>query len=265
MTEQGGHLMPARVAKITLICTYEPCQTPFEVLPSRVGRAKYCSKRCHMLANNAQIPMTLAERFWEKVLKGSPQTCWLWQGGKTGRGYGVMRVPEQKRNVGAHVISWYLFHGTWPPEGMDVLHNCPGGDQPGCCNPTHLWVGTHQDNMLDKVAKSRDNTPRKVTKEQALEMCELYATGEWTYKQLAKRYGLAERTPHWIIKQYNTHTLPSLRERAARGERIGKATITDAQWQEALDLHTSGWGAGRLAKRYGVNKSAIRSRLKHQL
>jgi len=138
---------------------------------------------------------------------------------------------------------------------------------PGCVNFPHLWLGTHQANMLDKVSKGRDNTPRKVTKEQALEMCALYATGEWTYKQLAERYGVKEGTPFWIIKKYgDPATIPGRRERAARGERSGNAKITDAQWQEALALYATGeWPSRRLAARYGVDKSAILRRLKHQL
>jgi HNH endonuclease len=220
----------------------------------------------HSVPHPTSIPLT--DRFWAKVAKAGPNECWLWTGAKAGKGYGTIYVREQRRNVGAHVVSWYLHHGTWPPEGMDVLHNCTGeaGDQPACCNPVHLWLGTHQANMLDKIAKGRDNTPRKVTTPQVLEMCELYATGEWTYKQLAERYGVKEGTPFWIIKKYgDPATIPGRRERAARGERSGNAKLTDAQWQEALALYATGeWPSRRLAARYGVNKSSILSRLKHQ-
>jgi HNH endonuclease len=195
--------MPTRVARITLICTYEPCHTPFEVLPWRKDRAKYCSKRCHMLANHPQREMTLADRFWSKVLKGAPEICWLWQGGKTGRGYGVMRVPEQKRNVGAHVISWYLQHGTWPPEGMDVLHNCPEGDRPDCVNWSHLWLGTHTENLNDMVAKERHaNQFKQVGKAVREEIVALYLTGAWTYDQLGRKYELSSQSIYTYVRNH---------------------------------------------------------------
>ena len=113
-------------------------------------------------------------------------------------------------------------------------------------------------------------TWKKVTEAQEEELCLLYATGEWTYKQLAEKYGLADRTPYEILQRRgHAPSLPGSHARrvhAARGERSRNCKITDAQWQEALTLYATGeWSIRRLAKRYGVNRSSIKRRLKHQL
>lgn len=78
--------------------------------------------------------------------------CLLWFGNERA-GYG--RVPVctgSNKKKGAHVAAWELYHGRSVPEGMDVLHKC---DVAGCIEPTHLFLGTHDDNMADKVAKGR--------------------------------------------------------------------------------------------------------------
>jgi predicted XRE-type DNA-binding protein len=49
-------------------------------------------------------------------------------------------------------MSYELFHGKLIPDKMFICHKC---DNPPCCNPNHLFIGTHQDNMDDKVKKHR--------------------------------------------------------------------------------------------------------------
>lgn len=76
--------------------------------------------------------------------------CLLWMGATRG-GYGRLGIKGNIKR-GAHVVAWELHHGRPVPPGMDVLHKC---DNPGCIEPAHLKLGTHQDNMDDKVAKGR--------------------------------------------------------------------------------------------------------------
>ncbi len=94
-------------------------------------------------------PILQAALFWQKVDVSKPNGCWPYTGFKKWDGYGWVRRGE--KNIAAHRYAWILTHGE-PAEGLHVLHDC---DNPPCCNPAHLFLGTHQDNMDDKVAKGR--------------------------------------------------------------------------------------------------------------
>lgn len=89
------------------------------------------------------------KRFWSKVNKGSPDECWLWNACTVGWGYGQLRLDD-KRSM-AHRLSWEIHNGKIPKRKW-VLHHC---DVPHCVNPSHLFLGTHVDNMADMKDKGR--------------------------------------------------------------------------------------------------------------
>ena len=87
--------------------------------------------------------------FWCKVDIKEEADCWNWTASTNKQGYGRFRYQGKK--VGAHRLSWQIANGDIP-EGLCVLHRC---DNPKCCNPKHLFVGTRSDNMQDMVLKGR--------------------------------------------------------------------------------------------------------------
>jgi hypothetical protein len=99
--------------------------------------------------------MSLESRFWSKVdTSGGPDACWPWTGAVNESGYGVMR-PEGRRSgptVKAHRVSVQL--DGRDPAGRVVCHLC---DNPPCCNPKHLVLGSQMDNVRDMHAKGRGN------------------------------------------------------------------------------------------------------------
>ncbi len=89
-------------------------------------------------------------RFWKKVDKsGGPDACWLWTAGKSSRGYGTFCVGG--KTFSTHRIAWLMAAGQ-VPHSFCVCHKC---DVKICCNPSHFFLGTHADNMADKVSKNR--------------------------------------------------------------------------------------------------------------
>lgn len=91
----------------------------------------------------------LERRFWLKVDISSDATaCWPWNAARMDKGYGKTDWGHQTT---AHRVAYFLAFGD-DPVGRVVCHAC---DNPPCCNPFHLWLGSHADNMLDMDAKRR--------------------------------------------------------------------------------------------------------------
>lgn len=128
------------------------CGKDMSSLPN-LKRRKSCSEAC-MREAQKYSPEEGVIAFWKKVEK--TPSCWLYKGFRKWDGYGwLSRLIEGKRRyLTAHRYAWMLTKGE-PAEGMHVLHKC---DVPACCNPDHLWLGTHEQNMADMVSKGRENS-----------------------------------------------------------------------------------------------------------
>ena len=92
---------------------------------------------------------TIKQRFWNKIRENFHTDCWEWLGTTTGNnGYGSMRISTQETAY-VHRLSYVMYKGKIPPD-MKVLHTC---DNPVCCNPNHLFLGTQLDNIKDRDMK----------------------------------------------------------------------------------------------------------------
>lgn len=114
----------------------------------------------------------------------------------------------------AHRVAWELERGPIPP-GMCVLHRC---DNPPCCNPEHLWLGTNADNMADRDAKGRG------------------ARGDRNGVRLHPEIHIASRP---------------------RGERNGSAKLTGSQVGEIRAWVGRGFTRAAVAKEYGVSRTTV--------
>lgn len=96
-------------------------------------------------------PADIAERFWARVDRRSEDECWEWSGHRDQRGYGRGGTNKAGGYL-AHRMAYMLHAGVALPDSTLVCHRC---DNPPCCNPAHLFTGTHKDNAVDMAAKGR--------------------------------------------------------------------------------------------------------------
>jgi len=146
-----------------------------------------------------------AEEFWNWVDISEPDNCWQWKEARKGE-YGKYRLDG--RRMGAHRVAWELTNGP-VPAGMEVCHRC---DNPCCVNPAHLFVGTHQDNMMDAYIKGRiapppafiklgvENHSAKLTETDVKNIRARYSSGE-TQTSIAQDFPVSNQQISEIVRR----------------------------------------------------------------
>jgi len=138
--------------------------------------------------------------FWSGVNIKSPDECWEWMGYKDKGGYGNISIRNYPTRT--HRYAWELSYG-FIPENMCVCHFC---DNPPCCNPRHLWLGTINDNTQDMIKKGRkvsskgeSNGFSKLSEIQVLEIRRLYSMGKYSQTELAKMFEVTKSNIECIV------------------------------------------------------------------
>lgn len=139
------------------------------------------------------------DAFWSRVGIGAENECWNWLGAKGDKGYGLYS-PLPGITLRAHRVA-YALHNSGIEDSKFVCHHC---DNPSCCNPLHLFLGTPKDNVDDMVQKGRNLSPRgesngmaRLTSAQA---CLIFQDRR-TNKEVSGQYGISSSLVSMIRKR----------------------------------------------------------------
>ncbi len=144
--------------------------------------------------------MNTEKDFWKNVDRKSNDKCWPWKGCINRWGYGRYRFNGSLHM--AHRLALKFLRPDLELKNKVVMHVC---DNPSCCNPNHLLLGTHADNQSDKYKKNRQAKGEKngqsfLTEQQVIEMRKKYIPRKMTYEMLAKEYKVCKDTVQKAVR-----------------------------------------------------------------
>ena len=157
----------------------------------------------------------IVRQFWANVEKIPLVSCWIWTGFCNAKGYGLKSWPiprgdKPQTSLLAHRVSWMIHRGKIP-DGLKVLHTC---DNPPCCNPEHLFLGTDGDNARDRDQKGRaadkrgiNNGRARLTEDDVRFIRGQLAAGV-SGAELARQFGVKKETVYAIAIRKNWKHLP---------------------------------------------------------
>lgn len=130
----------------------------------------------------------------------APDCCWIWLGSsKRGKGYAGFWLGD--KNIKASRFSFYIYNGFLYNQ---VCHTC---DNRLCVNPEHLFLGSNQDNVTDKMNKNRYkilsgelNGAAILTQEKVKQIRELKLKGI-TITDLSKLFGVKQSTIYSVVNK----------------------------------------------------------------
>lgn len=176
------------------------CGAEKQIVGSRLSRG--VSTNCGHRRWGRSAALSDAEYFWTKLAPPDDKGCRVYTGAQS-EGYGIHSWQGTPKR--AHRLAWELANNQTIPIDIQVCHKC---DNPPCCEPSHLFLGTTQDNTQDRENKGRGpqehrNPRAKLTADNVRDIRTRYDEGGITIQSLADEYGLSKPAMWQAIRRKN--------------------------------------------------------------
>ena len=139
-------------------------------------------------------PMNIIERILRKLPECNDEDCWVSEYSTASQGYCNVGGENNSGSFRLHRVVWEAHNAMPLPKGAVLLHTC---DNPACCNPHHMTVGTQADNLADMASKGRGRKPLIPV----LEAQRLFSLG-FTHSQIAEQLGFQRASICRALKHY---------------------------------------------------------------
>lgn len=162
------------------------------------------------------FPETIREDFMQWVVINEETGCWEWNMSRSENRGGYGQKVINYKHYASHRLAWLVFRGEIE-DGLFVCHKC---DNPPCCNPDHLFLGTPKENQNDAWSKGRlalpTNAPRgsqvygsALTAEQVYEIRQKF-DAKHSRRQLMRDYGVSKASIYRIGNRETWKHLPEI-------------------------------------------------------
>lgn len=185
------------------VCTIDGCEREVASLGWCSGHYQRNRKYGDPLGGGPSpgAPKALIERKLSELAPDDDE-CWTWPHADNGNGYPVIHLNGRLQYV--HRLVYERVVGPIPP-GLQIRHMCGRGRTHGCWNPNHLDVGTHKQNMADKVIhrsqpSGERHTHTKLTEAQVLRMRAEHAEGK-PIRQISEELEIGYQTIWAIVRR----------------------------------------------------------------
>lgn len=192
--------------------------------------------------------------------------CWIWQGAKSHNGYGLISEKKQGKTINyrVHRLMYEINTGEQLKNDELICHKC---DNPACCNPDHLFKGSHDENMQDMVVKRRSswgekNRNSKLSIDDINNIRELWENRKLSQGEIAEKFQVSKQHIWRVI--HHEAWFENVEEKR---EQTGSLKKLSDEMAEVIrkEYRAGGITYKELGDKYGIHKATVYRIMKNKI